>query len=562
MGRPLPMLLRSRLHRPRIGPTLALVFGATATVTTLATGALVVQSSMSIAHHNTSQRLHDGAELIAEQLDGEAIANLRDPSQRLSPVYLQTHKTLTSGLQHIRGVRFIYTLRKAKEPIKDPFSRYEFVVDGTPFNSKDFSMIGEIMPTSSSTDALHRVWKTGKFEADRSFVKDSWGTWLSGYVPLRRRDGSFDTVLGIDISAEQVLADRNRILSKLAQAYLISLLITLPLAALLGRQISEPLRYVHQRLQAIAQLHLNAKASKRGSSDFIYEIHQILSSLGTVQAALSEFTTYVPTTLVRQLVLNSSSLDLRGEMRHLAIMFTDIRNFTGLCESLEPGEMLKLLNQYFAVINEEASATQGVLDKYIGDSALLFWGAPEPIDQPAQACIEAAIRCRERLDVLNERWQQEGIGASFHTTFGIDYGSVVVGNIGPRERVNFTIIGERVNLAQRLEHSNRLYGTRILASADLVQALGPSSADYLIVKVADTTLRGFSHPMEIFEVIGRRDHANAMEVRFSDTLNAAQEARLHNRLGEALALLHSLPASLAERPYVQELIHSCNGGLG
>ncbi|MFN9646667.1 MAG: adenylate/guanylate cyclase domain-containing protein, partial [bacterium] len=242
--------------------------------------------------------------------------------------------------------------------------------------------------------------------------------------------------------------------------------------------------------------------------------------------------------------------------------FTDIRNFTGLCESLEPGEMLKLLNQYFAVIHEEASATQGVLDKYIGDSALLFWGAPEPIDQPAQACIEAAIRCRERLDILNDQWQREGVPVSFHTTFGIDYGSVVVGNIGPRERVNFTIIGERVNLAQRLEHSNRLYGTRILASADLVQALGSSSANYLIVKVADTTLRGFSHPMEIFEVIGRRDHANAMEVRFSDTLNAAQEARHHNRLEEALALLHSLPTSLAERPYVQELIHSCNGGLG
>ncbi|MFN9056224.1 MAG: hypothetical protein ACK5W5_04500, partial [Cyanobacteriota bacterium] len=77
------------------------MFGATATITTFATGALVVQSSMGIAHQNTSQRLHDAAELIAQQLDGEAIANLRDPNQILSPAYLQTHKTLTSGLHHI-----------------------------------------------------------------------------------------------------------------------------------------------------------------------------------------------------------------------------------------------------------------------------------------------------------------------------------------------------------------------------------------------------------------------------------------------------------------------------
>lgn len=370
-------------------------------------------------------------------------------------------------------------------------------------------------------------------------------------MPLRRKDGSFDVVLGIDISANKVIQERNRIMHNLAQAYLLSLLVPLPLAALIGRQISEPLRFVHQRLQALAQLQLTSRGRERNSSDFIRD---------TVQTALTEFTTYVPTTLVRQLVLNSSSLDLRGEVRQLAIMFTDIRDFTSLCESLEPVQMLKLLNQYFAVIHAEAIATQGLLDKYIGDSALLFWGAPEPIDHPAQACLEAALRCRDRLDALNYQWQQEGLSVAFHTTFGIDYGAVVVGNIGPRERVNYTIIGDRVNLAQRLVHSNRLYGTRILASADLVQALGPAAADYIIVKVDEANLRGFSQPMEIFEVIGRRNQASESELLFSTTLNAAQEAHHKRRFDEALALLHGLPAGLEERPYVQRLIDNCNEG--
>lgn len=560
MANLLKLLRSSQLKRPRIAPTLAAVFAATATVTTVATGALVVRNSMGIAYQNTAQRLQDSAQLMVQQLDGDALFTLRDPRQTKSPTYTQAHTILTSGLASIRGVRFIYTLRKAKEPIKDPFSRYVFVVDGTPFNDKEFSTIGLVMPTSTSTDALHRVWVTGKFEADRRFVKDSWGTWLSGYIPVRRRDGTFEVVLGIDISAEQVIQERNRILRNLAQAYLLSLLITLPLAALIGRQISEPLRFVHQRLEAIAHLNLNATEGRRNSSDFIYEIHQILSSLATVQTALAEFTTYVPTTLVRQLVLNSSSLDLRGEVRNLAIMFTDIRNFTGLCESLEPVEMLALLNQYFAIIHEEASATQGVLDKYIGDSALLFWGAPEPIDHPARSCIEAAVRCRDRLDALTNKWQQEGVPVIFHTTFGIDYGSVVVGNIGPRERVNYTIIGDRVNLAQRLEHSNRDYGTRILASADAVRALGSSTSDYLFVKVDDAMLRGFSQPIEIFEVIGRRDQASESDLLFSDTLNAAQAAHENHRDADALALLRTLPTGLAERPYVQQLIHCCSDG--
>ena len=135
-----------------------------------------------------------------------------------SPAYRRAHAALTSGLKQIRGARFIYTLRKAPEPVKDPFSRYVFVVDGTPLSDKDFTAIGVVMPTTTSTDALHRVWRSGRFEADRTFVRDAWGTWMSGYIPLIRRDGTFETVLGIDVSAEQVIQERDRILRTLAQA--------------------------------------------------------------------------------------------------------------------------------------------------------------------------------------------------------------------------------------------------------------------------------------------------------------------------------------------------------
>lgn len=251
---PRQVLRRLQLRLPPGMATLALVLVSTASVTTLVSGIFLLRSSQTIVRNETALRLQDAARLVARRLDADAIAGLRDPSQMTTPAYQQAHAALTSALQDIDGVHYIYTVRKARGPISDPFSRYVFVVDGTPYNSKDFTATGVVMPTSPSTDALHRVWSTGRFEVDRTFVKDQWGTWMSGYLPLLRRDGSFETVLGIDISAEHVVKERNQILANISRSYLFSLLLTLPLAAIAGVLITQPLRAAQQHLQTISRL--------------------------------------------------------------------------------------------------------------------------------------------------------------------------------------------------------------------------------------------------------------------------------------------------------------------
>ncbi|MFM7312983.1 MAG: hypothetical protein ACKO0M_07425, partial [Cyanobium sp.] len=169
--------------RLRIAPTLALVFCGTVTFATVVTGVFVMRSSLTEANLKTAQRLQDATQLLAARLDADELATLRQPAHRRSPAYERAHAALTTALRQIEGVRFIYTLRRNSGPVKDAYSRYVFVVDGTPYSSKDFTDIGVVMPPSDSTDALHRVWRTGRFEADRSFVSDQWGTWMSGYLP-------------------------------------------------------------------------------------------------------------------------------------------------------------------------------------------------------------------------------------------------------------------------------------------------------------------------------------------------------------------------------------------
>jgi len=549
--------------RWRIAPTLALIFTVTVTTATAINGVMVITQSMNVARENTTTRLREATRALAARIDADAIATLRDPSQHADPIYLRTHAQMKRTLDQVEGVGFVYTLRKVEGTPRDEFSRYAFVVDGTPYGSEDYEPIGSVMTTSPSTDALHRVWQTGQFEADRGFVTDEWGTWLSGYYPLFRRDGSFEAVLGIDINSDHVIAERQRILSTLSQGYLLSLLIILPVAAFCGRRISSPLRRINGRLLAISRLDFDPERSPPPiTGRWVHEINEISHSIERVECALVDFSRYVPAKLVRKLVLSSDQIRLDGEVRQLAILFTDIIGFTELTENLDPETILHALNEYFSVIHDTAESTQGVLDKYMGDSALLFWGAPDAIDAPARCAVETALRCHQRLEDLNRRWEREGRPLRFHTSFGLDYGAVVVGNMGSTNRVNYTIVGDRVNLCSRVETVNRRYGTRILATRSLITALGEDRERYLIVKVDDAHLRGIHKPVELFEIRGRRTELDAEEVAFAASFDSARSAALAGHHGEAVQRIEALPDRFRHVPYVRQALRLWRQGDG
>ncbi|MEX1324582.1 MAG: adenylate/guanylate cyclase domain-containing protein, partial [Synechococcaceae cyanobacterium] len=547
--------------RWRVAPTLALIFTVTVTTATAINGAMVISQSMDIARQNSTKRLREITRSLAARIDADALASLRNPDQNADPIYLRTHALMKQTRFQVEGVGFVYTLRQVEGTPTDEFSRYSFVVDGTPYGSEDYEPIGAVMTTSPSTDALHRVWETGQFEADRRFVTDEWGTWLSGYYPLFRRDGSFEAVLGVDIISDHVIDERQRILATLSQGYLLSLLIILPIAAVLGRRISSPLRRINGRLLAISQLDFDPDRSPPPiTGRWVHEIHEISDSMERVESALVDFNRYVPAKLVRKLVLNSDQIRLDGEVRQLAILFTDIIGFTQITETLDPQLILNALNDYFTVINDAAEATQGVVDKYMGDSALLFWGAPDAIDHPARSAVDAALDCHRRLEELNQRWRLEGKPLRFPTGFGLDYGSVVVGNMGSESRVNYTIVGDRVNLCSRVETVNRRYGTRILATRSLVDALGPDRERYLIVKIDEAHLRGITQPVELFEIRGLRDALEPDELAFAASFEAASAAARAGRQAEAIAILQGLPERFAGLAYVRQALHAWERG--
>jgi adenylate cyclase len=173
------------------------------------------------------------------------------------------------------------------------------------------------------------------------------------------------------------------------------------------------------------------------------------------------FSKYVSKDVLDEILSNPGKVKLGGEEREITVLFSDIRGFTALSESATPSELVEILNKYFTLMTGEILANGGVLDKYIGDAIMAFWGAPLPDPSQSENALKASLGMLENLKKLNEELKSKGkpeiaIGVGIYT------GKAIVGNVGSDLRFDYTAIGDTVNVASRLESLNKEYGTNII----------------------------------------------------------------------------------------------------
>ncbi|MGE0734845.1 MAG: CHASE2 domain-containing protein [Alphaproteobacteria bacterium] len=187
------------------------------------------------------------------------------------------------------------------------------------------------------------------------------------------------------------------------------------------------------------------------------------------------FTLYLAPAVVEKLVASNAPPALGGETRHVTAYFSDVAGFSTLSESLSPAETVALMNEYLSAMTEIIEEHGGFVDKYIGDAIVAVFGAP--VDDPAHAsnAVRAALRCRQRLEELN-RSATAFEGRRLHQRIGLNSGDALVGNIGSYRRFNYTVMGDMVNLAARLEGANKYFGTSIMASEATVALVGSEIA--------------------------------------------------------------------------------------
>ena len=202
------------------------------------------------------------------------------------------------------------------------------------------------------------------------------------------------------------------------------------------------------------------------------------------------FSHYVTGDLVNELLNNPNKLKLGGEKRNLTILFSDIAGFTTFSEKLSPNELVNFINSYLDEMTKIVLLNKGTLDKYIGDAVMAFWGAP--ID----AC-RTALQMQARLNELRNNWQLPE-AKQLQVRIGINCGEVVVGNIGGETRFDYTVMGDNVNLASRLEGANKQYGTLIIIGENVFKVL---ENKILVRELDNIRVKGKSKPTKIFELI-------------------------------------------------------------
>jgi len=217
-----------------------------------------------------------------------------------------------------------------------------------------------------------------------------------------------------------------------------------------------------------------------------------------VQEALGRYTS---TALVRELMEHPEYLSLEwGESREMSVYFSDIQGFTTISEGLKPETLVALLNDYLTIMTDIVLSHGGVVDKYIGDAIMAFWGAPLPAPDHAKRAVKCAIAMRKKCDELRADWHAR-YGHEVFARAGVNSGGAVVGNMGSKHKYNYTVMGDMVNLASRLEGANKAYDTFLMVSEATVSRLG---GEFDVRELDRIAVKGKDKAVTVFEILDEK----------------------------------------------------------
>ncbi len=292
-----------------------------------------------------------------------------------------------------------------------------------------------------------------------------------------------------------------QILQRLSYALLaggLAVVVALLFAVFLARLLAGGISRLADAAQHVARLEFENTAPLPGS--LLAELDRAARAFNAMRTGLSWFETYVPRKLVKRLLRLGDSGELAPVERELSVMFTDIVGFSAISQRLDPSRLAAFINRHFGMLAAAIEAEGGTVDKYIGDSVMAFWGAPTSDPDHATHACRAAFAIAMRIGEDNARRRRKGLNP-VRIRIGVHTGRAIAGNIGAPGRINYTLIGETVNVAQRLEQLAKEFddGSDAIVIASGI-TLGRVPPDLPRRALGTRTVRGFEGPIEVYRL--------------------------------------------------------------
>ena len=352
-----------------------------------------------------------------------------------------------------------------------------------------------------------------------------------------------DMLAQVGASAAEVIRDQRQAILVSAAVTVLAAILGLVFAFMVSSGIVRPVRRLIEGTREVETGRLDRPITVT-TRDEIGQLstafNRMIEQLRRSQRVRETFGRYMDPKIVEGLIDQPALAAAEGQRRVMTVMFCDMKGFTALSEGMTPQGLVKVTNRYLSTMSEPIRAPRGIIDKYIGDAIMAYWGPPfvAEDEQATLACL-AALDMVEHIPTLRKEIPEllgvRSIPLDCDIRIGIATGEALVGSIGSEFMMNYTVMGDTVNLASRLEAANKLYGTRIMATEETI---APAGAAIEVREIDRLVVAGQSHPQVVYEILGRKGKVDrSMLGRYAEGL----EAYRARRWDEAAAAFRAVP---------------------
>jgi adenylate cyclase len=401
-------------------------------------------------------------ETVATMLDGQLVRQAQSGRDESSPDYIRLREILRQA--------------RAANRRSDTWIKRVFTVMPAPSDPRVL-LVGVDAADGPRAARLGEAYRSGdsqlpdinRASVGKDFITDEFGSFFRSSAPIRDDSGHVVGALVVEATAEQAESKMGPIRTGALLSMLLATLIATPAILALSRRVSGPLVELQEAAVRIGKGDFDTAVKVPMSGRKPDEFGVLALAMNEMAAGLKErdrvkttFAHYVSHQVMDSILSSGTEVKLSGDRRRVTVLFCDIRGFSTISEKLAPEKVVMLLNDYFEAMVEVIFRHNGTLDKFIGDGIMVIFGAPEDDVYQEEHALRAAIEMQRELHKLAEKWAPQGIG--IRIGIGINSGPAVVGNIGSSRRMDYTAIGDTVNLASRLESASKDLGVGIVIS--------------------------------------------------------------------------------------------------